>query len=424
MAQDHTAYIGTRFAGGRDVRFGIRRNDRRHHVYLVGRTGTGKTTLLQNLIVQDIEAGRGVGVIDPHGDLAEQLLDHIPPRRADDVVYFNPADQAWPIAFNMLHGVPQDRRHLVAAEIVSVFKSIWRDSWGPRMEYILSACLAALLECENTTILGVQRMLVDAKYRRWVVKQVTDPVVKSFWLDEFEQYDPRFMREAIAPIQNKVGQLLMAAPVRNILGQVRRMIDPRFMMDNRRIFIANLAKGQLGAEKANLLGSVLVTQFQLAAMARSSVAEEEREDWHLFVDEFHNFTTDSFAGMLSEARKYRLCLVLSHQYMDQLSDDIKGAVLGNAGTVISFRVGESDAEVMKREFGRNWQLRVFTELKNYEICCKLLVNGDYGEPFVAKTMPPAGTPHDGRAGLIQRCREKYSVHRDVVEDKIKRWMQS
>jgi hypothetical protein len=258
-----------------------------------------------------------VGLLDPHGDLADELLDHIPARRADGLVYFNPADLEHPIGLNLLANIPPDSRHLVASGIVSAFKTIWRDSWGPRLDYILYNCLAALLHCQNTTLLGVAKMLIDPRYRRWVVRQVKDPLVRLFWIEEFEKYDVRFMREAIAPIRNKLGQFLMNAPIRNILGHVLRKVDLRFMMDTGRFFIANLAKGKLGEEKANLLGSVLTTQFQFAAMGRADVPESERRDFYLFIDEFHNFTTDAFANILAEARKYRLCLTLSHQFVDR-----------------------------------------------------------------------------------------------------------
>lgn len=416
------AYLGWQHGWGEERPFGLCRADRRQHVYCVGKTGTGKSTLLRNLILQDIHAGEGVGLIDPHGDLAQDVLDHIPPWRTDDVVYFSPADLEFPVGFNLLQDAPPERRHRIASGLVGAMKAIWRDSWGPRLEYILYASVAALLDCPNTSILGVQRMLVDRWYRRWVVKQVKDPVVRSFWLDEFEHYDLRFMREAIAPVQNKVGQLLMAPPVRNVLGQVRRKVDPRFMMDHRRIFIANLSKGLLGEDKANLLGSVLVTSFELAALERVDVPEHERQDFFLFIDEFHNFTTDSFATVLSEARKYRLCLTLSHQYLDQLKESVLRAVFGNVGSLISFRVGERDAEILAQEFGSEYTASHLSSLGNYEVLVKLLTRGQHGSPFLGQTLPPiAGVP-GRRQRVIARSREKYASRRHVVEDKIRRWL--
>ncbi len=421
---DGMTRLGTRHAWGGEKPFGLSCVDRRQHVYVVGKSGTGKTTLLRNLILQDIDAGQGIAVIDPHGDLAFELLDYIPPHRTDDVVYFNPADQDYPIGFNLLQHIPTKSRHLVASGIVSVFKSLWRESWGPRLEYILYASVAALLECENVTLLGIQRMLVDERYRSWVVKQVKDPVVRSFWLEEFAGYDRKFASEAISPILNKVGQLLMAPPIRNILGQVRSKIEPRFMMDHRRILIANLAKGRLGEDKANLLGAVLVTQFQLAAMGRADVPEEERGDFSLVVDEFHNFLTESFASILSESRKYRLALLLAGQYISQVPETIRDAVFGNVGTLISFRVGEADAVVLAREFGMSGNARLFAELGNHEVVVKLLNQGQYGDPFLGRTLPPEARAYGRRDNIIQRSREKYTMSREDVEDKIRRWLEN
>lgn len=407
--------------GGEEL-VGLLQKDRRQHVYVIGKTGTGKTTLLRNLILQDIVAGRGVGVIDPHGDLALDILDRIPPWRTDHVVYFNPSDAEHLVGFNLLYAVPADRRHRAASGLVSSMKSIWRDSWGPRLEYILYAAVAALLDCQNVSILGIQRMLVDRSYRRWVVNQVRDPIVRSFWIDEFERYDNRYLREAIAPIQNKVGQLLMAAPVRNVLGQVRRKIDPRFMMDDGRIFVANLAKGALGEDKANLLGSVLATSFELAALDRVDVPEESRRDFHLYIDEFQNFTTDSFASILSEARKYRLCLTLSHQYLDQVDPKIRSAIFGNVGSTVAFRVGERDARVLAEEFGAGYTPGQFSSLGNYEVLAKCLVEGQHIDPFGGRSLPPLDLPTGRRGTVIRRSQEKYASSRTVVEDKIDRWL--
>jgi hypothetical protein len=422
--EDDIVYIGHRNVWGGEEPFGLSRADRRHHMYCLGKTGSGKTTLLRNLILQDIEAGEGVGVIDPHGDLSEELLDHIPPSRTDDVVYFNPADIDFPIGFNLLRTVPKDVRHLVASGFVSALKSIWRDSWGPRLEYILYASAAALLDCENASVLGIQRMLTDEHYRTWVVNQVKDPIVRSFWRDEFDRYDRRFLTDAIAPIQNKVGQLLMAPPVRNIFGQVRTKIDPTFMMDNRRIFIANLSKGKLGPDKASLIGAVLVTQFQLAAMARAGVPEKKRTDFYLYIDELHNFSTDTFASLLSESRKYRLCLTLSHQYSTQLREEVRDAVFGNVGTIVSFRVGEADGHTLERQFGNSFAASHFSELGNFEVCVKLLVNGEHNYPFTGMTYPPLSFDYGKRENIVNRSRQKYSTPRGLVEDKIDRWMQA
>ena len=420
---DHeTTYIGEREIWGGKKPFGISRLDRRQHLYAIGKTGTGKTTLLRNLICQDIERGFGVGVIDPHGDLAEELLDCIPSWRADHVLYFNPADTDFPVGFNLVRSSLGARRYLESSGLVGAFKHIWRDSWGPRLEYILYAAVAALMECENVSLLSVPRMLVDDRYRRWFLKQVRDPIVRSFWLNEFARFDKRFIAETIAPIQNKVGQLLMAAPLRNVFGQVKSKVDPRFVMDNQRIFIANLSKGRLGEDKANLLGSLLVSKFQTAAMERSDMPENARKDFYLYIDEFHNFATDSFAGILSEARKYRLNLTLSHQYMEQMRKEVGDAVFGNVGSLVSFRTGLNDAEVLAKEFGSEYSPGQFTDLANYEVRMKLLSNGENREPFLAKTLPPWLPLHNNRLNLLKRSRERFAMKQSLVESKIGRWL--
>jgi hypothetical protein len=373
------------------------------------------------LIIQHIQAGDGVGLIDPHGDLAEELLNHIPPKRADHLVYFNPGDLEFPIGLNVLANVPPDDRHLVASGIVGAFKGIWRESWGPRLEYILYNAVSALLDCRNATLLGVNRMLTDGAFRAKVVRQIKDPFIKAFWAEEYENYDERFQREAIAPIQNKIGQFLLNPVVRNILGQVKSKVRIPFIMDNQRLFIANLSKGNLGHEKANLLGSLIVTQFQLAAMSRSNRPEAERRDFYLFIDEFQNFSTDAFASILAEARKYRLCLTLSHQYIDQLPLSIRQAVFGNVGTLMSFRVGHTDAEILEKEFGSTIPANVIVDLDRYEAVVKLLEDGTNREPFRAKTLPPMENRIGRKQKLIALSRERFAMKRVIVEEKIKRW---
>ncbi|MGD0206152.1 MAG: type IV secretion system DNA-binding domain-containing protein [Verrucomicrobiota bacterium] len=419
--EDWHIVLGVREEWGRENPFVLSPRDRQHHLYAIGKTGTGKTTLLRNLILQDIAAGHGVGVIDPHGDLANDILDHIPRHRIEDVVYFNPADMEHPIGFNLLGQTLPDNRHLIASGIVGAFKSVWSHSWGPRMEYILYATVAALLECENVSLLGIQRMLSDGKYRAWVVRQIKDPLLRAFWTEEFEGFKTSLQQEMVAPIQNKVGQLLMSPHLRNILGQIKSRIDARFMMDNGRIFIADVSKGKLGADKANLLGALLVTQFELAAMSRSNIPESERRDFYLYIDEFQSFATDSFVSILSEARKYRLCLTLSHQYTDQLRPEIRDAVFGNVGSMVAFRVGQRDAEILEREFGNAYPARRFVDLHNHEICIKILKDGEHGDPFVARTLAPWGNCHNHREKIIRRSREKYGAPRKIVEDRIRRW---
>ncbi len=421
---DDMAYIGKRQVWGGEQPFGFSPDDRRQHCYVIGKTGTGKSTLLKNLILQDIHAGLGVGLIDPHGDLAQDILDHYPPSRADDLVYFHPGDLEHPVAFNLLASVPKDSRHLAASGIVGALKSIWRESFGPRMEYILYAAVAALLDCEcpNITLLSLQRMLSDHRYRRWIVRHVKDPVVKSFWQDEFEEYDERFRKEAVAPIQNKVGQILMSPPIRNIFGQVQSKIDLRYMMDNRKVLIANLSKGLLGEDKSNLVGAMLVSQFQQAAMSRSNAPESDRTQFYLYIDEFQNFTTDSFTSILSECRKFAISLTIGHQYLDQVRPEIRDAVFGNVGNLISFRVGESDAASLSREFGHAFLPEQFADLPNHCVLVRQLKQNDVGQPFQGSTTPWDKPRHTRREKLVARSRERFTTPRGIVEDRIRRWL--
>jgi len=418
MEQGDQIFIGHRHEWGGETPFAIDVPARRQHVYVIGQTGAGKSTLLRNLILQDIEDGRGVGLIDPHGDLALDVLDHIPPWRTDDVVYFD-ASSRDPLAINLFRA-NADNWHLVASGIVSAFKKIWGHSWGPRLEYILYATLASLLHCENSSLLGVSRMLHDEKYRRWVVRQVKDPMLQSFWRREFDNYDRRFRQEVVGPIQNKVGQIFLAPALRNVLGQVGTKINFRFMMDRKRIFIANLSKGLIGEMHSRLLGALLITGFELAALSRADIQLGDREDFFLYADEFHHVATDSFASILSEARKYRLSLTLAHQYLGQLDEGIRDAVFGNVGTMFAFRVSESDAAVFERQFGGKFSRAHFTDLDNFELCAKLLRQ----EPFLAKSLPPLETSRRRKTIVIRHSRQKYCRRRAVVEEKIGRWLRN
>lgn len=422
MNDEPNIMIGEREGWGEPQPFGISTDDQRQHIYIIGKTGSGKTTLLRNLIVQHIALGHGVGLIDPHGDLAEEILHHIPPHRADHLCYFNPGDLEFPVVLNLLANVAPDDRHLVASGIVSAFKGIWREPWGPRLEYILYNAVSALLDCRNATLLSVNRMLTDERYRANVIRQIKDLFIKSFWAEEYAGYDERFQREAIAPIQNKFGQFLLNPVIRNILGQVKMKVSIPFVMNNGRLFIANLSKGRLGHEKANLLGSLLTTQFQLAAMERTNVPEQERRDFYLFIDEFQNFTTDAFASILAEARKYRLDLTLSHQYIDQLPLVIQQAVFGNVGTLIVFRIGYGDAEVIEKEFGKAVLASSLADLERYEAVVKLLEDGANRAPFRAKMLAPLENRVGRKEKLIAHSRERFAIRRGVIDDKLNRWI--
>ena len=411
-------------------RFGIKLDDRRRHMYVVGKTGMGKTVLLENMAIQDIQAGKGVGFVDPHGEAAEKLLDFIPSSRVNDVVYINPADLGYPIAFNIMKNVDLEHRHLVAAGLMGVFKKIWPDVWSARMEYILNNSILALLEYPGSTLLGVNRMLADPEYRKKVVEKVTDPVVKSFWVQEFARYTQRYEVEATAAIQNKVGQFISAPLIRNIIGQVKSSVDMREMMDKGKILILNLSKGRIGEDNSRLLGALLITKLQLAAMSRVDIPEEDRRDFFLYVDEFQNFATESFVNILSEARKYRLSLILANQYLAQLeemtptgkSTRIKDAVFGNVGTIITFRIGAEDAEFLEKELLPEFTIQDLVNLPKYHIYLKLMIDGIAGNPFSAETLSPLEKPAiSNQEKIIKVCRERYGTRREIVEDKIARW---
>lgn len=419
--RDITYFAKTNFRGQEHV-FGIKRDDRRRHMYIIGKTGMGKTNLLETLVIADIKAGNGVAVVDPHGDFAEKILNFVPASRINDVVYFNPADIDYPIAFNVMEQVDSKYRHLICSGLIGVFKKIWADSWGPRLEYLLRNVILGLLEYPGSTLLGVPRMLVDKEYRAKVVAKITDPVVKAFWTTEFTKYSAQFTVDAISPIQNKVGQFLSSALVRNIISQTKSSIDMRDIMDNRKIFIVNLAKGKIGEDYSALLGAMLITKIQLAAMGRTDIPEGERKDFYLYVDEFQNFATESFAGILSEARKYRLNLIVAHQYIGQLEEEVSDAIFGNVGTLITFRVGAADAEFLEKEYEPIFMMNDLVNLGKYNIYLKLMIDGVAGDAFSATTLPPNPVSEKSNAEkIIKVSRERYASKRDVVEDKISRW---
>ncbi|MBT6690733.1 type IV secretion system DNA-binding domain-containing protein [Candidatus Parcubacteria bacterium] len=423
---DITIFSQTNYRNS-NIKFGIKTDDRRRHMYFIGKTGMGKSTVLENMIIQDIQAGKGVCVVDPHGDLVEKVLDFIPAHRINETIYFNPADLSYPIGFNVLETVDIEQRHLVVSGLIGVFKKIWADSWGPRLEYVLHHAISALLEYPGSTLLGIMRMLTDKAFRKRVIDKVTDPVVKAFWVDEYSKYPDRFQAEAIAPIQNKVGRFLSSALIRNILGQVRSSFSMRDIMDQQKILLLNLSKGRVGEDNSALLGAMMITKIQLAAMSRVDTPEAERKDFYLYVDEFQNFATESFANILSEARKYRLNLVIAHQYVEQLVDEVRAAVFGNVGTIVAFRVGAADAEFLEKEFFPTFTQEDLVNLSKYEIYLKLMIDGVTSEAFSAATLPPVIVDEaDINAGakVIKVTRERYSKPREVIEDKIIRWSES
>lgn len=417
---DIAVFAKTNFRGEGRI-FGIKTDDRRRHMYIIGKTGMGKSVLLENLVISDIIKGKGVAVVDPHGDLVEKIIKCIPNNRINDVIYLNPADLDYPISFNVLEKVDPKYRHLIASGMVGVFKKLWAESWGPRLEYLLRNAILALLDYPDSTLLGVNRILIDKDYRKKVVAKVKDPVVKSFWNDEFTKYNQSFMVEAIAPIQNKVGQFLSTALIRNIVGQVKSSIDLRKVMDEGKILLLNLSKGRIGEDASAMLGAMLITKIQLAAMSRVDIPENERRDFYLYVDEFQNFSTESFANILSEARKYHLNLIVAHQYIKQLDEKVAAAIFGNVGTLIVFRVGAADAEVLAKEFSPNFTEEDFVNLPKYHIYLKLMIDGVASDPFSAITLPPIAKETGNMETVIRVSRERYGKPREVVEEKIARW---
>lgn len=414
-------YFGLVNYRNQNRKFGIKIDDRRRHMYVVGKTGMGKTTILENMVLNDIYAGHGVGLVDPHGDFAEKIIDYIPPHRINDVVYFNPADIDFPIGFNILETVKAEHKHLVASGLMGVFKKIWPDVWSSRMEYILNNTLLALLDYPGTTLLGINRLLADADYRKRVVHNLKDPVVKAFWQNEFAAYNDKYRQEAVAPIQNKIGQFLSASVIRNIVAQVKSRINIREIMDSKKIFIMNLSKGRIGEDNSRLLGGMLITKIQLAAMERVDTPEKDRKDFFLYVDEFQNFATESFANILSEARKYRLDLTMAHQYMEQLEEEVLAAVIGNVGSIITFRVGSTDAEILAKEFIPTFIEEDLINLPKFHIYLKLMIDGIASRPFSALTLPPIAQTTHSTERVIKVSRERYAVPRENIEDKIARW---
>ena len=422
MTNNDITFFGlTSFRNARK-KFGIRTDDRRRHFYVIGKTGMGKSNMMENMAIQDIAAGRGVAYIDPHGEGAEKIIDFVPANRVNDVVYINPADLDYPIAFNVMEKVDFRYRHLVASGLMGVFKKVWPDVWSARMEYILNNSILALLEYPDATILGVNRMLADVEYRKKVVDKITDPIVKSFWVTEYARYTQRYEIEATAAIQNKVGQFISNPLIRNIVGQTKSTINMRDIMDKQKILVMNLSKGKIGEDNSKLLGALLITKLQLAAMSRVDIPEEDRKDFYLYVDEFQNFATESFTNILSEARKYRLNLILGHQYITQMEETVRDAVFGNVGTLAVFRVGAEDAEFLEKEFNPEFTAQDLCNLPKYNIYLKLMIDGVAGHPFSAETLPPPIlTEASNKDKIIKSSQERYGVKSEIVQEKISRW---
>ncbi|VVA43460.1 conserved hypothetical protein [Candidatus Roizmanbacteria bacterium] len=387
--------------------FGIKTEDRRKHVYIIGKTGVGKSTLIANMAIDDIRKGRGVGIIDPHGDLSETILDFIPKRRMNDVVYLEPFDTERPFSLNVLEIRNKQQKDLVASGIVSIFNKLYKDSWGPRLEYILRNVILTLLESPGATLVDILSLLSNAEYRKKVVRELQDPVLKDFWEKEFAKMPDRLKAEAISPIQNKVGQFVTSKMIRNIIGRTKSSIDLEQIMNEGKILILNLSQGKLGEDNTALLGAMLITQIQLAAMNRSFMKEADRKDFFLYVDEFQNFATQSFIKILSEARKYRLSLTLANQYIEQLDEEVTRAIFGNVGTLMSFVVGARDAYVLTREYAEIYTENDLVSLGKFEAVLKLSIDGMTSAPFPVTTLPLPAMKNDNKEKIIQLSKEKY-----------------
>ncbi len=422
---DRITYFAQTDARNKLTPFGIKSSDRSKHVYVIGKTGMGKSTLLENMAIQDIQNGEGVVFIDPHGGTAEKLLDYVPEDRIKDVVYFAPFDMDYPVSFNIMEDVGADKRHLVVNGLMSIFEKIWEDAWSARMAYILQNTLLALLEFPGATLLAVNRMYADKEFRKQVVDNVTDISVKSFWVDEYAKYTDKYAQEATPAIQNKIGQFAGNPLIRNIIGQSKSSFDLRKIMDEKKILIVNLSKGRVGEGNARLLGSMLITKIYLAAMSRAdenATTLAKLPNFYLYVDEFQSFADKSFADILSEARKYKLNLTIAHQYIEQMEEEVRDAVFGNVGTMIVFRVGAYDAEVLEKEFLPTFTQEDLVNLGLRQIYLKLMIDSVTSPPFSATTLPPIKLPENTYVKeIIENTRQIYSRPKAVVEKEIVEW---
>ncbi len=422
---EHVTYFAETDARGQRIKFGIKSRDRTRHMYVIGKSGVGKSTLLENMAIQDIAHGEGVAVLDPHGSFAEKMLEYIPEHRIKDVVYLAPFDTDNPISFNVLEDVGADRRHLVVSGLMSTFKKIWVDAWSARMEYILTNTLLALLEYPGATLLGVNRMLSEKAFRKKVVDNITDAAVKAFWTEEFANYTERMAAEAVPAIQNKIGQFTANPLVRNIIGQAKSTFDIRQVMDEQKILIINLSKGRIGDTNTSLLGSMIITKIYLAAMSRAELSSSRMgglPNFYFYVDEFQSFANETFADILAEARKYKLALIIAHQYVAQMEEKVRDAVFGNVGTTISFRVGPLDAELLEKVFAPQFTANDIINLGMAEIYLSLMINDIGSQPFSARTLPPLARPAiTFRNQAIESSRAAYANPKEVVEKNIADW---
>jgi len=400
--------------------FGIKRRDRARHMYIIGKSGSGKSKMQELLIKNDMEAGHGVCVIDPHGDLIENVIPFIPENRVKDVIYFNPADEGWPIAFNPIEKVDPVYRQQVAIGFIEIFKKVFGANWTPRLEHVLRMTVLALLDAPKASVMSILLLLTDREYRQEVIKTINDQVVKNFWTNEFASWSERFDSEAIMPILNKIGQFVSNGLIRNIVGQEENKLVLPEIMNTRKILLVKLPKGILGEENTALLGSMIVTKIYQSALARADIPENQRVPFYLYVDEFQNFATDSFANILSESRKYKLSLTVAHQYVSQLSDVIRKTVFGNVGSIVSFRLGPEDATLLEKEFEPRFKAADITNLGVQEIYLKLSIDDEVKEAFSARTLDVAAVTTSFREEIIKNTRENYCKTKEEAEREISR----
>lgn len=402
-------------------KFGIKREDRKRHLYVVGKSGSGKSKLLELLIKEDLEAGKGVGVLDPHGDLVDNIMQFIPKDRINDVIYFDPADLDFPVSFNPMENVAEKQKMQVTIGFIQIFKKLFGSNWTDRLEHVLRYTVLALLDSPNTTVLSILKMLTDKNYRQNIVSRIQDNVVKNFWVSEFAGWSEKFDAEAITPLLNKVGQFVATNMIRNIIGQPKSKFDIRNVMDNEKILLMKVSKGLLGEENSGLMGAMIITKAYQAAMSRADMPEEDRKPFYFYVDEFQNFATETFAEILSEARKYALNLTIAHQYMGQLSGFVQKTVFGNVGSVVSFRVGADDARHLAEEYTPIFQERDIINLGVREFYCKMSVDGEIREAFSARTLTVPKYENHFTKEIIEQSRQNYCMPRAEVEDMLSKW---
>lgn len=422
---DDISFIGYTTYQNDKKTFGLKRIDRRRHLYIVGKTGSGKSKLLELLLQADIQSGMGCCLIDPHGDLALEIMKYVPKDRVQDVVYVDPADRNFPVGFNPLEPVEdyETRQHL-STFFIAIFKKLFAGNWSPRMEHLIRYITLALLETPDSNVLGISRILSDTAYRQRVIKQIQDPVVKAFWTNDFKPSDALYASEAIIPLMNKVGQFISNPMIRNIIGQKKNVLDFEKFMNEGKIVIINLSKGKLGEENTALLGSMFITKIQQGALARADIPEEKRKDFYFYVDEFQNFATEAFSTILSEARKYHLNLTIAHQYIAQLPDDVKATAFGNVGSIIVFGVGGGDAAYLAKEFAPVFTPDDMISLNIREMYIKMSIDGKITPPFSAYTLNISKPELDFTNEILNNSRMKYAQNRASVENEIARWTSS